>query len=90
MRFLTGNVLFLALIMLIEPKTSPIKVHQQVAFGIVAALVLTIFIALSRSGSLIIGDLSLTALTEVLTILSVNLIFFIKKAIPSKPNVNQL
>ena len=76
--FTDGTIYFLAAIMLVEPRTSPLLTWQQVTYGLAAALFLNLFYAFELP------------YTEVLSIAAANLYFqAIKKRPKPKPQPPQ-
>lgn len=63
-----GKLIFYVFVMLIEPNTSPIKTKEQIIFGIIGSITLTLLI---KSGNAIEPYL--------LTLIILNLLFFLKK-----------
>ncbi len=73
--YLGGNLFFLGLVMLIEPKTSPTSTRQQLVFGIAAAILYSILIVLFNTSFLsFMGNI-----TEIVIILLMNLVFLLNK-----------
>jgi len=88
---LYGNILFISLVMMIEPKTSPTKTIDQIYFGFVAAIILLIFFLVRAVFDLNVNGLMLDQLSEILAILTMNAVFFFTHRFIMKPvNENKI
>jgi hypothetical protein len=72
---ISGNLFFLAFIMLSEPKTSPTKKKTQIVFGLIAGILYSLLYLLDYNDRLI--DFGNTI--ELILILIMNIIYFITK-----------